>query len=154
MRDAETAAVRLSDYTPPPYHIDEIALVFMLDPEQTIVAASSHVRRTSPAAAPLELNGERLDLQSIAIDGEPLAAVIYTDIATDGMMGGPNVAAMAAMQAAVRVPVIASGGVTTATDVARLAEAGLAGCIIGRALYEGTLALADALRVSQTPLTK
>ena len=74
MRDAETAAVRLSDYTPPPYHIDEIALVFMLDPEQTIVAASSHVRRTSPAAAPLELNGERLDLQSIAIDGEPLAA--------------------------------------------------------------------------------
>ena len=42
----------------------------------------------------------------------------------------------------------------TATDVARLAEAGLAGCIIGRALYEGTLALADALRVSQTPLTK
>lgn len=77
MRDAETAAVRLSDYTPPPYLIDEIALVFMLDPEQTIVAASSHVRRTSPTAAPLELNGERLDLQSIAIDGEPLATDKY-----------------------------------------------------------------------------
>ena len=45
---------------------------------------------------------------------EPLAAIIYTDIATDGMMRGPNVAAMAEMQAAVDVPVIASGGVTTA----------------------------------------
>ena len=55
------------------------------------------------------------------------------------MLAGPNVAAMAEMQAAVDVPVIASGGVTTADDVARLAAAGLAGCIIGRALYEGTL---------------
>jgi phosphoribosylformimino-5-aminoimidazole carboxamide ribotide isomerase len=79
---------------------------------------------------------------------EQLAAIIYTDIATDGMMRGPNVDAMAQMQAAVNVPVIASGGVTTAGDVARLAAAGLAGCIIGRALYEGTLTLAEALRVA------
>ena len=79
---------------------------------------------------------------------EPLAAIIYTDIATDGMMSGPNVEAMAQMQAAVEVPVIASGGVTTADDVARLAAAGLAGCIIGRALYEGTVTLAEALRVA------
>jgi phosphoribosylformimino-5-aminoimidazole carboxamide ribotide isomerase len=49
------------------------------------------------------------------------------------------------MQAAVDLPIIASGGVTTADDVARLAQAGLAGCIIGRALYEGTLKIADAL---------
>jgi len=81
---------------------------------------------------------------------EPLAAIIYTDIATDGMLRGPNVSAMAAMQAAVRVPVIASGGVTTAADVAALAEAGLAGCIIGRALYVGTLTLPDALRAAQS----
>jgi phosphoribosylformimino-5-aminoimidazole carboxamide ribotide isomerase len=79
---------------------------------------------------------------------EPLAAIIYTDIATDGMMRGPNIAAMAEMQAAVDVPIVASGGVTTIDDVARLAEAGLAGCIIGRALYEGTLQLADAIRVA------
>jgi len=82
--------------------------------------------------------------------GEPLAAIIYTDIATDGMMAGPNVAAMAEMQASVDVAVIASGGVTTASDVARLAAAGLAGCIIGRALYEGTLTLADALRAANS----
>jgi phosphoribosylformimino-5-aminoimidazole carboxamide ribotide isomerase len=79
---------------------------------------------------------------------EPLAAIIYTDIATDGMMAGPNVAAMAEMQAAVDVPIIASGGVTTIDDVARLVEAGLAGCIIGRALYEGTLQLSDAIRIA------
>ena len=79
---------------------------------------------------------------------EPLAAIIYTDIATDGMMRGPNVAAMAEMQSAVDVPVIASGGVTNVGDVARLAAAGLAGCIIGRALYEGTLMLADAIRAA------
>jgi phosphoribosylformimino-5-aminoimidazole carboxamide ribotide isomerase len=79
---------------------------------------------------------------------EPLAAIIYTDIATDGMMRGPNIPAMAEMRAAVDVPIVASGGVTTLDDVARLAAAGLAGCIIGRALYEGTLSLEDAIRVA------
>jgi phosphoribosylformimino-5-aminoimidazole carboxamide ribotide isomerase len=77
--------------------------------------------------------------------GEPLAAIVYTDIATDGMMAGPNVAAMAAMQAAMELPVVASGGVCRREDVARLAEAGLAGCIVGRALYEGTLSLPEAM---------
>jgi phosphoribosylformimino-5-aminoimidazole carboxamide ribotide isomerase len=81
---------------------------------------------------------------------EPLAAIIYTDIATDGMLRGPNVTAMALMQDAVSLPVIASGGVTTANDVAQLASAGLAGCIIGRALYVGTLKLEDALRAAQS----
>jgi phosphoribosylformimino-5-aminoimidazole carboxamide ribotide isomerase len=47
------------------------------------------------------------------------------------------------------VPIIASGGVTTVADISRLAAAGLAGCIIGRALYEGTLTLADAVRASE-----
>lgn len=76
---------------------------------------------------------------------EPIAAIVYTDIATDGMLSGPNVAAVARMQAAVSVPVVASGGVTTRDDVRRLAAAGVAGCIIGRALYEGALTLPEAL---------
>lgn len=76
---------------------------------------------------------------------QPLAAVVYTDIAADGMLAGPNLAAMAEMQAAVDLPVIASGGVTTKEDVARLAAVPVAGCIIGRALYEGILTLPDAL---------
>ena len=77
--------------------------------------------------------------------GEPLAAIVYTDIATDGMMGGPNLAAMARMKAAVDLPVVASGGVSCVEDVASLAAEAISGCIIGRALYEGTLSLAEAL---------
>jgi phosphoribosylformimino-5-aminoimidazole carboxamide ribotide isomerase len=76
---------------------------------------------------------------------EPLAAIIYTDIDTDGMLAGPNFDGIARLQQAVRVPVVASGGVTTAADVAKLAALGVTDCIIGRALYEETLTLADAL---------
>jgi len=76
---------------------------------------------------------------------EPLAAIIYTDIARDGMMSGPNLEAMAEMRDAVDVPLIASGGVTTADDVRQLAALGMEGCIIGRALYEGSLTLQAAL---------
>lgn len=77
--------------------------------------------------------------------GPLLSAIIYTDISRDGMMQGANVQAMAEMAAAVPVPVIASGGVTTLDDVKRLQEAGLAGCIIGRALYEGQLNLREVV---------
>ncbi len=77
--------------------------------------------------------------------GEPLAAIIYTDIATDGMLEGPNVIAVRQMIQAVNVPVIASGGVTNQHDVGQLARAGAAGCIIGRALYENRLTLMHAL---------
>lgn len=76
---------------------------------------------------------------------EPIAAVIYTDIATDGMLAGPNLAAMREMCQAIELPIIASGGVTRAADVAALAAVPVAGCIIGRALYEGVLRLPDAL---------
>ena len=86
-------------------------------------------------------------------DEEPIAAIVYTDIATDGMLAGPNVAAMREMQTAVRHPVVASGGVTTCDDVARLAAIPMAGCIIGRALYEGTLTLPDAIAVASCQLT-
>ena len=78
----------------------------------------------------------------------PLAAVIYTDIATDGMLAGPNVAAMAEMASAVSLPVIASGGVTTVGDISDLSATSVAGCIIGKALYEGRLDLTEALRAA------
>jgi phosphoribosylformimino-5-aminoimidazole carboxamide ribotide isomerase len=65
------------------------------------------------------------------------------------MLAGPNLAALAEMVAAVDLPVIASGGITTADDVARLAALPVAGCIIGRALYEGSLSLKDALSVAR-----
>jgi phosphoribosylformimino-5-aminoimidazole carboxamide ribotide isomerase len=83
----------------------------------------------------------------------PLAALIYTDVSRDGMLEGPNVEATAQIAAAVTVPVFASGGVTTLEDVARLAHRGVAGCIIGRALYEGRIDLAAALRVARNDKT-
>lgn len=82
------------------------------------------------------------------LSSAPVAAIIYTDISRDGMLQGPNLAAMAEMKAAVTVPVIASGGVTTARDVADLARIGMDGCIIGRALYEGTITLQEAISAS------
>ncbi|GAB4131702.1 1-(5-phosphoribosyl)-5-[(5-phosphoribosylamino)methylideneamino]imidazole-4-carboxamide isomerase [Thermopirellula anaerolimosa] len=77
---------------------------------------------------------------------DPIAGIVYTDISRDGMLTGPNVDATAAIQRAVRVPVIASGGVSRIEDVRDLAEAGLAGCIIGRALYEGRVSLNEAMK--------
>jgi phosphoribosylformimino-5-aminoimidazole carboxamide ribotide isomerase len=81
--------------------------------------------------------------------GLPVAAVIYTDISRDGMMQGPNVEAMAAMLAISPAPLIASGGVSRIEDVERLcALAGLAGMIVGRALYDGRVDLAAAVRLA------
>ncbi|QEG36735.1 1-(5-phosphoribosyl)-5-[(5-phosphoribosylamino)methylideneamino]imidazole-4-carboxamide isomerase [Bythopirellula goksoeyrii] len=79
-----------------------------------------------------------------------LAAIIYTDIATDGMLQGPNVPEMEKMQKQVSVPVVASGGVTTIEDVRALADVGLAGAIVGRALYQGTIDLSEAIEVAET----
>lgn len=82
-------------------------------------------------------------------DGLPVAALIYTDIATDGMMRGPNIPETVAMAKSTSIPVVASGGVSHIDDVKNLAEAGISACIIGRALYEGTIALQDALKFEQ-----
>ncbi len=75
----------------------------------------------------------------------PLAAVIYTDIGTDGMLAGPNFAAIGQMQEVFRGPVIASGGICSEGDIRQLAEIPVAGCIVGKALYEGRLSMAAAL---------
>jgi phosphoribosylformimino-5-aminoimidazole carboxamide ribotide isomerase len=75
----------------------------------------------------------------------PLAALIYTDIAQDGTLAGPNLNATRALAQAVRTPVIASGGVGTLEDLDQLAGLPIAGAIVGRALYEGRFTLAEAI---------
>jgi phosphoribosylformimino-5-aminoimidazole carboxamide ribotide isomerase len=75
----------------------------------------------------------------------PLAAIVYTDIATDGMLSGPNLPALAEMVAAVPLPIVASGGVANAEDIRRVTTTGCAGCIVGRALYEGHVTIPEAV---------
>lgn len=78
-----------------------------------------------------------------------VAAIIYTDINRDGAMQGPNVEATAALANAVAIPVIASGGVSSLADLKALKSCGAAlnGVISGRALYDGAIDLAEALKV-------
>jgi len=80
-----------------------------------------------------------------------VAALIYTDIDRDGAMGGPNITATAALARAVTIPVIASGGVSKLADLQTLRATGvIAGVISGRALYDGTIDLAAALKTLKT----
>jgi phosphoribosylformimino-5-aminoimidazole carboxamide ribotide isomerase len=83
-----------------------------------------------------------------SVEAFPLFAVVYTDIAKDGMMAGPNHESLAELRAATRLPVIASGGVSSLGHARRLAEAGTFGCIVGRALYEGQVSLPDLLTLA------
>jgi phosphoribosylformimino-5-aminoimidazole carboxamide ribotide isomerase len=87
----------------------------------------------------------------------PLAAVIYTDIYRDGMQTGVNVEATRQLLLETSLPIIASGGVSTLSDIEALfplIELGLEGVITGRALYNGTLELKDALACVQAHLKR
>ncbi len=96
-----------------------------------------------------------LDAVAFAQDLERLGArrLVFTDVLSDGAMAGPNVAAQARMAGAVSLAVIASGGISTLDDVRRIAQLGplgVEGMIIGRALYEGSIDLAQAIAVARS----
>ncbi|MCY3695023.1 MAG: 1-(5-phosphoribosyl)-5-[(5-phosphoribosylamino)methylideneamino]imidazole-4-carboxamide isomerase [Chloroflexi bacterium] len=80
-----------------------------------------------------------------ACERQGAAAIIYTDIDRDGMLGGINTDRLAQVCGAVEIPVIASGGVAALSDVTAASAAGAAGLIIGRALYDGRVDLRAAL---------
>jgi len=77
----------------------------------------------------------------------PLAAIVYTDIARDGMLTGPNIKSTLSLAENCQVPVIASGGVGSLEDIWQLAKLPIAGIIVGRALYEEKFTLEEALKV-------
>ena len=86
------------------------------------------------------------------MDAYKPASFIYTDIERDGMMKGPNFTATRDFAQSVQSPVILSGGVTTIQDVTKALDLegdGVSGVIIGRALYEGTIDLTDAIRIAE-----
>ncbi len=81
----------------------------------------------------------------------PLAAIIYTDIQRDGMLAGPDLEGLSAVARSTRIPVIASGGVSSERDIhalKALAPRGVVGAIIGKALYDGRLTLEAALHAA------
>lgn len=83
-------------------------------------------------------------------EDQGIASLIYTDISRDGALVGVNVEATAALAAALAIPVIASGGVSGASDIEALAgrPEGIAGVIVGRALYDGRMTAAEAIRAA------
>ncbi|ANA41267.1 1-(5-phosphoribosyl)-5-[(5-phosphoribosylamino)methylideneamino]imidazole-4-carboxamide isomerase [Geobacter anodireducens] len=85
-------------------------------------------------------------------EGYGVAAIIYTDIARDGMMQGPNIEATRALAEAVSIPVIASGGVSSLKDIENLMAieaSGIAGVITGKAVYTGAINLAEAVALTK-----
>ncbi|PZN78075.1 MAG: 1-(5-phosphoribosyl)-5-((5-phosphoribosylamino)methylideneamino)imidazole-4-carboxamide isomerase [Candidatus Methylumidiphilus alinenensis] len=86
-------------------------------------------------------------------EGDGVDAIIYTDISRDGMMGGVNIEATSRLARSIRIPVIASGGITNLDDIKALGEIvadGVMGAITGRAIYEGTLNFDEARKLAET----
>jgi phosphoribosylformimino-5-aminoimidazole carboxamide ribotide isomerase len=79
----------------------------------------------------------------------PLAGILYTDVAKDGMMSGPNYEQTRKLAEAGKVAVIASGGVGNIEHIRKLRELPVWGVIVGRSLYEGALDLPEALAVAK-----
>lgn len=119
-------------------------LVLGLDARDGMVATDGWLETSNVSAAEL----------AARFDDLPLAAIIYTDIARDGTLEGPNLDATAALCRRVKTPVIASGGVGEIADVDRLATLPVAGCIVGRALYEGKFSLKDAVERAERASTR
>lgn len=91
-------------------------------------------------------NHDVVDLAQL-FERDGVEAIVYTDISRDGMMQGVNVEATRKLARSVHIPVIASGGVTNMDDIRALQAAeedGIMGAILGRAIYEGTIDLAEA----------
>ncbi len=80
----------------------------------------------------------------------PLSCIVYTDVGHDGLLLGPNLNAVRMLCEVARVPVVASGGISELDDVRALKDVGVAGVVIGRALYEDTLDLAAALELARS----
>ncbi|MBD5831574.1 bifunctional 1-(5-phosphoribosyl)-5-((5-phosphoribosylamino)methylideneamino)imidazole-4-carboxamide isomerase/phosphoribosylanthranilate isomerase PriA [Janibacter melonis] len=115
------------------------------------VAVGLDVRGTTLAARGWTSEGGDLWETLARLDSEGCARYVVTDVAKDGMLAGPNLQLLRDVCAVTQRPVVASGGVTTADDVAALRELvplGVEGAIVGSALYRGTLTMADAIEAA------
>jgi phosphoribosylformimino-5-aminoimidazole carboxamide ribotide isomerase len=109
-------------------------LVLGLDAKDGLVATAGWLDVSTVVAATL----------ADQFDDLPLGGLVYTDIAKDGMLEGPNLAATEFLARRLKTPVIASGGVGSLEDLERLARLPVAACIVGRALYDRRFRLSTA----------
>ncbi len=110
-------------------------IVVGIDAKNGMAAVHGWVKTTGLRAVDLALNMKKLGVERI----------IYTDVAKDGMMQGPNLQEVRTMVRETGMQITGSGGVSCLEDVLHLQQAGCEGAILGRALYEGALDLAEAL---------
>ncbi|MEZ6133277.1 MAG: 1-(5-phosphoribosyl)-5-[(5-phosphoribosylamino)methylideneamino]imidazole-4-carboxamide isomerase [Pirellulaceae bacterium] len=112
-------------------------LVLGIDARNGMVATDGWLETSTTSAIELA--------QQIGEMTSEVAAIVYTDIAKDGMLAGPNFEQLAEMQGATTIPVVASGGVTTLEDIQRLMHMKTHAAIVGRAIYDGHLDLREVL---------
>ncbi len=130
-----TAAIRNPEFVKEAVDCFGDRIVVGIDAKDGMVAVSGWEEVSSVSALDLAKQMEAIGVKTI----------IYTDIATDGMLQGPNVAAMAEMASHVSLDIVASGGVTCLADLENLTKTGVEGAIIGKALYTGHIKLAEAV---------
>ncbi len=137
-----TAAIRDPDFLKAACGAFPKRVALGLDARAGRLAASGWAEATTVRAT--DLTRQVSDL--------PLAAIIYTDIQRDGMLAGPDLEGLSAVAGSTRIPVIASGGISSERDIhalKALAPRGVAGAIIGKALYDGRLTLEAALAAAR-----
>lgn len=114
-------------------------IVVGIDAKDGMVAVNGWEEVSTTSAIDLAKQMEKIGVKTI----------IYTDIATDGMLKGPNLKAMEEMTEAVSIDVVASGGVSSVDDIEKLKGTGVEGAIVGKALYTDTLYLNDAINAAE-----
>ena len=137
-----TAAIREPDFLAAACEAFPGRVALGLDARNGILAVSGWMEATTIRAPELAARVSHL----------PLLAIIYTEIQRDGMLTGPDLEGLRALLRATRLPVIASGGISSVEDIRSLkvlAPPGVAGAIIGKALYDGRLTLEAALGAAQ-----
>jgi phosphoribosylformimino-5-aminoimidazole carboxamide ribotide isomerase len=129
-----------------PHFVNDLCLEF---PGHIIVGLDARDGKVAIDGWSKLSNHDVIDLaQRFERDG--VEAIVYTDISRDGMMEGVNVEATAKLAGEISIPVIASGGISNLDDIKALlavADHGIMGAIIGRALYEGSIDLAEAQKL-------
>jgi phosphoribosylformimino-5-aminoimidazole carboxamide ribotide isomerase len=118
-------------------------MVLALDAKDGVVATRGWTQSTGQLATDIARQ----------VSAWPLAAILYTDVARDGLLQGPNFEQTRHMAEAGQVPVIASGGVGSLDHIRQLTRLSILGAIVGRSLYEGKVNLLDAIFVAAAPAT-